>query len=419
LEKSIYERGSPTRQASANGIAMGRITTVDIDTRLCRVKTFLGPQELLDKDLKNVQWVNADGNVDGDESGSIPREGAIGLVFFIEGEPYIFGFIKPLNGAKGAITGKESVTRLVRGDKLISTKSGNYICIRTNGSIEINSRESLKRVFIPTDSRIQEVCRNFNFKTDGGYINWENKGPILLGQQLFTQEFRRDLARSFVVVEERGAVGASTIYRTTMGPGIPGIPGIPAAVYSFSIDVTGKTSLAIGAGVPVMTADISPAGQIDVVSFSDISVTSRLGNILAETDVGDITATAKLGNISVEASAGNISAKALVGNVSVGATLGDIDVKATAGDITMEGSLGKLKLGKGKIGLGGPAAEIVDTVIKLMTQLDTLLTSMQAETHLGNLGYSSSPPLNVASYIAVQVQVNLLKSLLTTVQGGV
>jgi len=398
---------------------LGRITDVDIDTRLCRVKTFFGPQPFLDLDLKNVQWVNVDGNSDGDESGSIPREGAVGLVFFIEGEPYIFGFIKPLNGTKGAVTGKEAVSRLVRGDKLISTKSGNFITIRSNGSIELQSRETLKTIYIPTDSRIIEIYRNFNFKTDGGYINWEAKGPVLLGQQLYTQEFRKDLARSFVVVEERGAVSSSTIYRTSIGPGIPGVPGVPAAVYKFEVDVTGRTLLEIGVGIPVFSAEIGIDGSATIKSISDISISTTLGNVDVSLDVGSLAAYAKLGDISVKSDAGNISGKTTAGNISFETTAGNVSGKTTAGDLTLEGSLGKLKLGKGKVGLGGPAAEIVDSVIQLMTQLDALLTGLQAETHIGNLGYPSSPPLNVAAYIGVQVQINVLKSLLTTIKGGV
>jgi len=437
LDKTIYESSNKRRRESSNGICLGRITNVDIDTRLCRIKTFFGPAEFLDLDLKDVQWVNVDGNADGDESGSIPREGAVGLVFFIEGEAYIFGFIKPLNGSKGAVTGKESVNRLVRGDKIISTKSGNYLVIRTNGSIEIQSRETLKTVYIPTDSRIIEICRNFNFKTDGGYINWENTGSALLGQQLFTQEFRKDLARSFIVVEERGAVSTSTIYKTAIGPGIPGVPGVPAAVYEFTVDITGKTHLGIGPGVPVMTADIGVDGSIEVVSFSDISVTSKLGDVSVEADVGSISVTAKLGdisaeanvgdisvkatagNIAVEATAGDVSAKATAGAISVEASLGDVKVKATAGAIEMEGSLGKLKLGKGKVGIGGPAAELVDQVIQLLTQLDLWITQTQVSVHIGNLGYPTAPPTEATAYIPIQAQIGVIKGLLTSIKGGV
>lgn len=418
MNKSIYERSNNSRQGRSNGICMGRITNVNIDTRLCRVKTFFGPSELLDLDLQNVQWVNVDGNSDGDESGSIPREGAIGLVFFIEGEPYIFGFIKPLNGTKGAVTGKEAVTRLVRGDKLISTKSGNHIVIRSNGSIEIVSKETLKTIYIPTDSRIIEVCRNFNFKTDGGYINWEAKGPAALGQELFTQEFRKDLARSFIVVEERGAVGASTIYRTSIGPGIPGVPGVPAAVYKFEVDVTGKASLAIGAGVPVMTADVGIDGSISVVSFSNIKVDSRLGTVDITADVGDITTYAKLGGVHVKSDAGDITAKTKAGNVEVQTTAGNVKVGATAGTIEMAGSLAKLKLSKGKVGMGGPAGELLAELEKLAQAVIDESTAAAVHVHPTAVG-PSGPPTTAANFVAVTTAATAIKAIVTLLKGGI
>jgi hypothetical protein len=97
----------------------------------------------------------------------------------------------------------------------------------------------------------------------------------------------------------------------------------------------------------------------------------------------------------------------------------NIKISSLAGNIEADGSLGKLKLGAGKVGLGGPAAELLDLFDQLLQQLDTLLTSMATETHLGNLGYSTSPPLNAAAYAAVQVQIALIKTLLATIKGGV
>ncbi len=416
MKHSAYEKSGNIKQGQTNGICLGAIASVDVDTRLCRVKTFFGPPELLDLDLKDVQWVNVDGNADGDESGSIPREGAMGLVFFIEGSPFIFGFIKPLNADKGAVTGKESVSRLVRGDKIISTKNGNYITIRTNGSIEIQSRESCKTVYIPTESRIQEVCRNFNFKTSGGFIRWEEEG---LTNTIFNQEFRRDLLRSFVVLEERGALGGSTIYRTSMGPGIPGVPGVPAAIYSFEVDITGNTKLTIGAGLPVMSAEIKPTGAIAVDNISDIDITTKLGSVTIKAQAKDITLNAPLGDIALLSNAGNISVKTDAGNISAQTSLGNITAQTTSGSVELNGSLGRLKLSKGKVGIGGPAAELLDLFDQTLDGLKDLATSMATETHLGNLGYNTSPPLNTADYIKFVATIIQIKTFLTTIKGGV
>lgn len=97
----------------------------------------------------------------------------------------------------------------------------------------------------------------------------------------------------------------------------------------------------------------------------------------------------------------------------------DVKINSLTGNIEADGSLGKLKLGAGKVGLGGPAAELLDLYDQLLQQLDTLLTSMATETHLGNLGYPSGPPLNAAAYAAVQAQIAIIKALLGTIKGGV
>lgn len=417
-DKSIYERQHPTRQRLSSGIALGRIAAVDIDRRTCTVKTFFGADGLNDLSLDNVQWVNMDSNAEGDEFSIIPRPGSMGLVFFVEGEAFIFGSFNAYRGDKGAVTGKEVVKRLVQGDKSMSTRSGNYAVVRANGSIELFSSDTLKRVLFPTDSRILDICQNYNLRAGGGYTNWEVND--ILQTTIFTEEFRRDLARTVIMVEEKGQVDATTVFRQSIGPGLPGVVGVPAPSYEYSVDITGKATLKIGPpGAATITQTISPDGSMEIDALSDITVKSKTGNLTADLIAGDITAKTSLGNISVESTKGNISAKTTAGNISVESTAGNIKAVATAGDMELEGSGGKLKLGKGKVGLGGPAAEIVDQIIRLLTHLDTLLTAMLAETHTGNLGYLTAPPTNVSDYIAAQVNIATVKSMLETIKGGV
>lgn len=414
MSKSLYEREHPKRLVQENGICFGRIAYVDVTKRLCKVKTFFGPPGLNDLSLNNVQWVNMDGNADGDESGSIPREGAMGMVFFINGEPLIFGYFKPLKFKDGAVTGKEVVTKLVRGDKIISTKSGNRITIRANGLIELQSRETLKTVYFPTDSRILTLCRNYNFECDGGVEAWEGNR---LGQTLYTAEYRQDLARTSIVVEERGNTGGTTIYRTVIGPGLPAIKGVPVPVYEYKIDITGKTSLSIGPGVPTYTSEITPDGSLKIDATTDVAVSSKLGKISVETLTGDIAVKANLGNVSVDALTGNITAKASSGNIDVEALVGKVGIKATAGALELEGSQAKVKLDKGKITIAGPAAELLDLFDQLLDALKDAWTSASTETHVGNLGYNTTPPLNSADYIKAAGLITQIKSLLTTIKG--
>jgi len=93
--------------------------------------------------------------------------------------------------------------------------------------------------------------------------------------------------------------------------------------------------------------------------------------------------------------------------------LGPTGVKAK----TATGST--LNLSATGVGLGTSTAELLDLFDQLLAQMNTLLTAMSTETHIGNLGYSTSPPVNASSYLAVQAQISLIKGLLTTIKGGI
>lgn len=89
------------------------------------------------------------------------------------------------------------------------------------------------------------------------------------------------------------------------------------------------------------------------------------------------------------------------------------------GSVEIAGTEGKLKLFAGKVGLGGPSAEVLDLFSQTLGLLSTLGTSLSTETHLGNLGYPTSPPLNAASYTQFMAQIEVIKALLTTIKGGI
>lgn len=97
----------------------------------------------------------------------------------------------------------------------------------------------------------------------------------------------------------------------------------------------------------------------------------------------------------------------------------DITVVSSAGSVTVEGVGGaKMKLGTAKVGLGGPGGEIVDLLEQVLSQLDTLTTQMQAETHPTAVG-PSGPPVNAAAYGLVQTALGLIKGKVTAIKGGI
>jgi len=60
-------------------------------------------------------------------------------------------------------------------------------------------------------------------------------------------------------------------------------------------------------------------------------------------------------------------------------------------------------LSESKIQIGSKAADepaVLGNVFK--TMMDTLLDALSQETHIGNLGYATSPPVNAASYSSLK-----------------
>ena len=90
----------------------------------------------------------------------------------------------------------------------------------------------------------------------------------------------------------------------------------------------------------------------------------------------------------------------------------------SSGTVAVNGSEGKLNLSKGQVAMGGPAGELVEEVEKLLGELDKTLTALQSETHVGNLGYNTSPPVNLADYLAAQINVKAITAIIGLIKGS-
>jgi len=261
-DRSLYERDHPNRIEQAFGFAFGRIVEVFAKERYCTVSTFLGKGTMNDQYIPQCQWINLDSNPEGDESTSIPRRNSIGIVFWIDGEPFIFGFFKPLSRNARTTTGDEP-SKLIEGDKIIATAGGNKIVVKSNGSIELVTSNTLRRVMIPTGSAIFDLCRRYQLKTDGGTIEWA--ADPLTQLTLHSAEYRRDLLRTVILTEDRGGVDATTIFKRQIGPAIPGVKGVQLPTFTETISVTGEVETQISPPVPFGTpvgirTKLSPEG---------------------------------------------------------------------------------------------------------------------------------------------------------------
>jgi hypothetical protein len=245
---SIFERNHPVRTEQTFGIAFGRITSVDSKNRLCSVSTFMGAGSMNDQYIKNCQWLNLDTNAEGDEGTTVPRRGSIGLVFWIDGEPFIGLYFKPIKKGGIPVKGTE-YAKLNEGDKVFSTMAGNRILIKTNGMIELFSKSTLSRTMIPLGSQIIDICRKYELTTDSGYMRW-NLADKLTQQTLFEAEYARDLLRTFVVQEKKGGVSDDILQYIVAGIAGPGMDTVSAPVFEQTLKITGEMETFITPPVP-------------------------------------------------------------------------------------------------------------------------------------------------------------------------
>lgn len=341
MDHSIYEKQSLTRRSQNYGMSFGRITQVFPEERLCEVKTFMGQGLQDDNAIPKCQWISMDAHPDGDESTSIPRVNSYGLVFFIDGQPFIFGFFSPLTGTGSASIQTGDKEEINEGDKVIKTVGKNKIILRAHGEVEVHSTDVCRTIYFPDKNIINTLCRNYELRADGGSHDWINIEDS--GNTISSLEYRTDIKRTNVIIEERGYVTEEVISRTVIGAGTA--DGVDQPVWSRTIlrtgetehfirapgatsghkltitpdgatklDVAGKTTVDIKAsgettidvGPGKATVTISPAGAITVTAEGQATVTAKAG-ITMTTD-GDLTATAK-GNATIDCAKATIKAK--------------------------------------------------------------------------------------------------------------
>lgn len=368
-DKTIYERGHPTRDAVDGTFCFGYVSSIDVANRLATVKTFFASDPALnDQSIKGCQWLSADASPDGDEMGSMPRRGSVAFVFFVLGEAFIMGFFRGA-GAKGGAASASVPVSLTEGDKIIATRAGNFVTVKANGLVQVQCKDTLRSLYLPNGSQWLNLCRAFELKTDGGAVSWKADKEL---NTLHSATYRKDMAQTFIVTEQKGNVSTDTIYRIGIGPGAG---GGAVTSYEHTVGVDGTSTLKIATlGVGGYESVVTPQGSATIKTAGDASLTSTLGNVTAE---------------------------------------------ATIGSVQLAGSEAKLKLSAGQVGLGGPTGEVVALAIEsVQLSLDTLNAVLQL-TVIGNLGYTSSPPVNSPDFLQLVAQATALKAKLTSISGGI
>lgn len=377
--ETALENSSGRNGLMGSGMALGRITAVYPQQRFCEVKTFFGEAGLVDIHIPRCQWLSVDANPEGDESTSIPRVNSTGLVFFVAGEPFIFGFFKATTKKGGATTGKEQ-TKLNEGDKVVSTVGGNRFVVKSNGVIELHSKETLKTIYFPKTGLLSSICEAYQLKSDGGNISWKTINK--LNETLHKAEYRRDLARTSIVYEEKGRVSATVMRRTSIGPGIPGIEGVQVPVFQQTIDITGEVKTDIGLLGAGISFKATPLGGFNMANLLSSFEMTELGDCKLKTPIATISASAT----------GDIKAENAVASASIAAT-GEIGLKNTLSKATISAT--------GDITVEAPAASIV-----ISAAGEVKITSAQKTTIDAKLGVDikSLGPINVEALGPVMVK---------------
>lgn len=153
----------------------------------------------------------------------------------------------------------------------------------------------------------------------------------------------------------------------------------------------------------IWTWDISNGLNVTLNGTDDIfSVTTSGGDhFSASADEGILMTTPANGGTSYSGKSGEVN---ILGNSKFNAA---------------DGQGAALNITGGKVALGNSSAELLDLFDQTLQVLIDLTTSMATETHIGNLGYPSSPPQNLSDYTsALSTLQGTIKTALGQIKGS-
>lgn len=284
IEKSPYEGTFD----SLNGrTALGRIVDVDVTNRRCRVKTIGSKgdrtgQGTDDHDIPDVQWITTTASDGGAEDTTVPQIGQIGVVIYINSEPYIIGFFRTLQQSpQDASADNDEDTNpldalITQGDRLLKTVGGNSVILRSGGSIEIVSTALCRTYWLPSNL-MTSVCGDFELTTDGGFMEWtRDKTTNNTLMEWFVQD---NLEPTNGIDVQMGTTENGFNFELNIGPVDPDTFGLASNLFSFTIGTDGTPTITVGTKF-TMTVD---------AATGNFTVTTQ-GN-LTQTIQGDLTQT--------------------------------------------------------------------------------------------------------------------------------
>jgi hypothetical protein len=422
MDYSLFEKGHPRRQENSNGIALGRITKVYADERMVEVKTFMGKGDMNDNHIPKAQWLSTDGHPDGDESGFVPRLNSYCLVFFVGGQPFVWGFLSPLTNDGNTVKEGKEKEDLYEGDRVFKTTAGNKIILRSHGEIQIESTQACRTIYFPIRHVINHLCRNYEFQTDGGTINWVSLDDDL-GITYHIQELRDDVDRTNIANVEYGTMADDTdfFFRKEIGNGSDD-GGIENQVWTATTKPSGETDIFIR--VPNATKgfhlNILPTGETKLNINDKINIRMQPSG-QTNLNINDKIKHQMLPSGQVDL---NINDKIKTQMLPSGQTTIDINDKINFkmtpdGTTTLNSSGAKYKFGHSKIGLGTDSIELLAKMVEQLDNIKDFCKASMEHVHIDNMGYNTERPTDTKPWTELQAMTEKVKADIKTIQGGV
>lgn len=302
IEKSPYEGVLDQKLAGQN--CLGTIVSVDADARTCRVKTFGLKGRTDDLDLSDVQWVSLSASTTGDgaEDTAIPVVGQMAVITFINNQPYIQGYYRPVKTPNdpGSVNKEQDPNqseeiRVNTGDRILKTLAGNKVLMRSGGSVEIESNRLCRTHWLPANRTVNTVCGTHKLEADGGFVHWTlDTETNATTYQFFVRDALKDPDTGLDV--QIGTPGDDTQFITmALGKIAPDTYEIPEPAFNLTVDPNGNTEIQIGLKQQVKLSINSDTGDITLETSGN--VTQKVtGNVTQEIE-GDISQTVK-GNVT-------------------------------------------------------------------------------------------------------------------------
>jgi hypothetical protein len=257
---------------------MCRIYEIFPEKRTCSIKTYGSDPLTSSQDYTDVQWLSPYSSPEGDEVSYVPQLNSQALCVFLMGVPWIIGFFNPItadddteiidqedegNEPSGA-SAAQNKEKVNAGDFIFRTAGKCRFVLRRGGEIEIESTKLCRTTYFPAQNRINELCQNYEFRTDGGTIDWVHIDPQS-DKTVCNTEWRDDVNRSNTIIDQKGSIeaGSTLIHRFAIGPGVvPTVDGVETEFKPVFIREThndGKTEFKINE--IAFTELINPDGE--------------------------------------------------------------------------------------------------------------------------------------------------------------